>query len=1056
VQIALLGPLEVRDDNGTPVAVSGARLRDLIARLALAGGRPVNTAALVDAVWADEPPADAANALQTLVSRARRAIGDPGAIEQSAAGYRLVIAPDDVDACRFEGLVVEGRTAEALGLWRGPALTDIGTFAEADARRLHELRLDATVTHLTGEIDAGRAASHVAELETLTADHPLHEKLAGLLMRALATTGRQADALHAYEALRARLADELGVDPGPELQAVHLEVLRGEVPPARSTPARGRTNLRAALTSFVGREDEVARITKALDQYRLVTLVGPGGAGKTRLASEVASGLDSAPDGIWLAELASVTDPGDVPQAVLGSLGLREVQVLERRLDAAPGSARDALGRLLDTLVDKRALLILDNCEHLIEACARLAETLLAQCPELRVLTTSREPLGLFGEALQAVPPLGQPEPGASPTAALDYPAVRLFADRAAVVLPDFELDTSTVEPVIDIVRRLDGLPLAIELAAARLRTMPLIEVAARLDDRFRLLTGGSRTALPRHRTLRAVVEWSWDLLTDTERLLAERLAVYPAGVTTQSAAAVCVDGRIDDLDLPDLLGSLIDKSLLQRTELNRLRMLETIREYGLERLGDRGELADVRRWHADYFAELVERAQPHVISREQVPWIALLSAERDNILAGLRFRCDAGDADGALAIATGLGGFAMLMGNDVDAVGWIVDALTVPGATDRELIAVAHGIFAMASFFGGPEVPGGGVPPEPVDLAETVRTLGEIDFGRRPLGVLLRAAVAYFAGDRELADRYLAAGIASDDPWLRAAMLMFSASLAENEGDLAVMRETLPIALDEFRTLGERWGLGGTLRSLGQLRMYDGDLAGARAAYEEALELMEEMGSREDQSFLFMRLGEIAMRQGDTDGARAELDRARASAEQTGSSFEAAVAATMLAQIERLAGRPELARQLQSAAVGRLTAIAPAHPAHVHARAMIEAGNALQQLADGDRGGAAAAGRQALTSALASRDMPIVANVAVVLAAISAEPAPSEAATILGIAAALRGSADDTSPQLRELRGRLVAALGAAAFEAAFRAGRDLDKVAALERLSSDQVRRW
>ena len=428
VRVAILGPLEVHDDGGAAIAVAGARLRGLIARLALAGGQPVSTSALADAVWDCAPPADVANALQTLVSRARRALGGAATVEQSAAGYRLAVEPDDVDALRFERLVAEGAVAEALALWRGPALADAGDFAEPFARRLEELRLEATVTFLTREIDAGRAAARAGELEALVAEHPLHEQLTGLLMRALAAAGRQADALAAYEALRNRLADELGIDPGLQLRAVHLEVLRGEIAVAPAPRDRARTNLRAQLTSFVGRQDEVARVRKALDSYRLVTLVGPGGAGKTRLAAEVAAGVRDAatgavPDGIWLAELASVTDAADVPQAVLGSVGLRESRLLPDGTQRV--TSRDARTRLLEGLADAHALLVLDNCEHLIDACAHLADALLAHSPRLRIVATSREPLGITGESLFVVPPLDTD------------PAVRLFADRAAAVSPD-------------------------------------------------------------------------------------------------------------------------------------------------------------------------------------------------------------------------------------------------------------------------------------------------------------------------------------------------------------------------------------------------------------------------------------------------------------------------------------------------------------------------------------------------------------------------------------------------------------------------------------------
>jgi DNA-binding SARP family transcriptional activator len=354
VRVALLGPFEVQDDAGGYFLVAGTRLRSLVARLALAGGRPVSTSALAEAVWGDDLPGDVPNALQTLVSRARRALGGTAAVEQSAAGYRLAVTPEDVDALRFERLVAAGDVEDALGLWRGPALEDVGEFAASYALRLTDLRLDATVEWLARELGAGRAAAHVAELEALAASDPLDEKVTALLMRALAATGRQAEALAAYESLRTRLADELGIDPGEQLKAVHLEVLRGkiEAAPSVGNGVRGgrQVNLRAQLTSFVGREDEVSRVGTTLASYRLVTLVGPGGAGKTRLAAEVAaqvaaggadnlrSGADPgavvgaaaglAPDGVWMAELASVTDAADVPQAVLGSVGLREARIV--------------------------------------------------------------------------------------------------------------------------------------------------------------------------------------------------------------------------------------------------------------------------------------------------------------------------------------------------------------------------------------------------------------------------------------------------------------------------------------------------------------------------------------------------------------------------------------------------------------------------------------------------------------------------------------------------------------------------------------------------------
>jgi len=774
VRIAILGLLEVHDDDGAAVPVAGARLRGLIARLALAGGQPVSTGALAEAVWDFDPPADMANALQTLVSRARKTLGGAGTVEQSAAGYRLAARPDDVDALRFERLVAQGAVAEALALWRGPALADAGDFAEPFARRLAELRLEATVTLLTQEIEAGRAATRAGELEALVAEHPLHEKLTGLLMRTLAAAGRQADALAAYEVLRARLADELGIDPGPQLREVHLAVLRGEIAPAPAQAGPARTNLRAQLTSFVGRAAEVALVREALESYRLVTLVGPGGAGKTRLAAEVAAGVrdhanGAVTDGIWLAELASVTDAADVPQAVLGSVGLREARLLPDGSQRI--TSRDARTRLLEGLADARALLVLDNCEHLIDACAHLADALLAHSPRLRIVATSREPLGITGESLFVVPPLDTD------------PAVRLFADRASAVSPGFTLDARARPLVTDIVRRLDGLPLAIELAAARLRTLPLAEISQRLTDRFRLLTGGSRTALPRHRTLRAVVEWSWELLTPAERLLAERFSVFPAGAAPDAVAAVCADGEIAAVAADELLSSLVDKSLLQPlAEGRRLRMLETIREYGAERLAGRGEVGELRRRHAAYYSALMAEAAPRLLTRDQLRWLDVLRADKDNIVAALRYWCDTEEAEEAQRLAVSLSLLGLLLGNDADLAEWVRDALAVPGTVEPSLRAMAEALHVVTSALdlsAGGEAQDGTASLYP-DLAER---LDALDVGEYPLAGLLRPVYAVFVKDEERIRRYLGEARASRDPWLAAASLMMTAGMADNRG---------------------------------------------------------------------------------------------------------------------------------------------------------------------------------------------------------------------------------------------------------------------------------
>ena len=1017
------------------LAVAGARLRGLVARLALAGGRPVGTEALAEAVWDFAPPADVANALQTLVSRARRALGGATTVEQSPAGYRLAVAPDDVDAFRFERLVAEGAVAEALTLWRGPALADAGGFAAPFARRLEELRLDAAVTLLTREVDGG--AARIGEIEALVTGNPLHEKLTGLLMRALAAAGRQADALAAYEALRARLADELGIDPGPPLQAVHLEVLRGEAAVA-SGPAHARTNLRAQLTSFVGRQDEVARVRKSLERYRLVTLVGPGGAGKTRLAAEVAAVVrdDAAwpdgmwSDGIWIIELASVADAADVPQAVLNSVSLRESRLLPEGQQRI--TSRDPRTRLLEGLTDASALLVLDNCEHLIDTCAHLAETLLSRSPRLRIVATSREPLGITGESLFVVPPLDED------------PAVRLFADRAAAVSLDFELDSQTRPLVAAIVTRLDGLPLAIELAAARLRTLPLAEISVRLADRFRLLTGGSRTALPRHRTLRAVVEWSWELLTPAERLLASRFSVFPAGATGAAVAAVCADGDLAADTADELLSSLVDKSLLQPlADGTRLRMLETIREFGAEKLAGRAEVGELRRRHAGYYTALMREAAPRLLTRDQLSWLALVQADRDNIVAALRYWCDAQDADNALSLAVALSIMTLLLGAGEGTARWTGEALAVPGGADASLRTIAEVMHMLTSVT------------DPVESATATASPGltarldAIDIERYPVAGLMRPVYAVFVKDEERLRSYLDQARAARDEWLIAGAALMTASMAENYGNFDDMRVYATEAVMRFRALGERWGLSMSLRTIGNLATLDGDLDGAIAAFTEAGQLLTELGHNEDLSQVQLRLAEIAARQGDLARARELSAAARLSAESAGSPIERGIAAAWWAAFEAQWGDVGAARPHQAAAERYLARFASGHPAREHLQAMVAATGARIAIFDKDLRGAREQAVRAYRAAVGAGDMPLLALVSAVLAELAmALGQPERAAELLGAGAAVRGTRDPTDPTVLRLGPLLRAALGDDGYARVHQAGEALSRAEAIERL--------
>ncbi|GAB4003040.1 hypothetical protein GCM10029992_43150 [Glycomyces albus] len=569
-----------------------------------------------------------------------------------------------MDANRFERLAAEGRRAleagdraeaarllrRALALWSGEPLTALPDHTAA-ATRLNELHLAATEDRLTAELPDD-PAELIPELTGLAAAHPTRERLHALLIDALRLAGRQAEALAAFETIRERLADRLGADPGPGLRRAHLAALRPE-------PARPRGNLRLPLGGLIGREAERTRIAERLDQGRLVTLVGPGGVGKTRLAATVAAEAER-PGGVWMVELAPVADPGDVARAAAAALGLREV--------ARPG---DAVSRLVEALGAEPTLLVLDNCEHVIDAAADLAAVLLGRCRELTILATGREPLGITGELLVPVDPLDTES------------AATLFIERAKAVRPDFEPGG----PVAELCRRLDGLPLAVELAAARLRSMPLETMASKLDDRFALLCGGNRAALPRHQTMQAVVAWSWDLLADAERAAAERLAVFTGGFTAEAAEHVGAP-----------VESLVDKSLVQ-FDGDRYRMLETIREFVLARSGDPDR---DRAAHAAYFLDLAERAEPHLCAPEQLAWLARLVPERENLNAAVDFACESGDADTAVRLTAALAQFWAIQGEHDAAANRLRAALAVEGPAPEQARESAATTFLFHAIFAG------------------------------------------------------------------------------------------------------------------------------------------------------------------------------------------------------------------------------------------------------------------------------------------------------------------------------------------------------------------
>ncbi|MFF1487915.1 BTAD domain-containing putative transcriptional regulator [Streptomyces sp. NPDC058319] len=975
MQYRILGVTQAEDDRGAAVPVGGPRLRALLTALALRPGRVTAPGALIDEVWGEDPPQDAPAALQALVGRLRRTLGRD-AIRSETGGYRLAVAEDGVDLFAFEGLVRRGTAAlgrgdasaaarcldEALALWRGPALADLPD--RTAAARVDTLRLEAVRCRADARLRLGRAAEVVPELTELTVVHPYDESLHALLIRALRDTGRGADALAAYERARRALADGLGTDPGPGLRALHAGLLApaplssappapsGPVPaphaaptthpssatepphpahpvpltpavpltpvvpvvpaaPAIPDPARAG-NIRPRLTSFVGREPELAALRSDLRGARLVTLTGPGGSGKTRLAEEAVAGLPQA----WLVELAPLDRPEAVPGAVVSALGLRET-VLKTNDLVTPQD--DPLTLLVEYCAPRATLLVLDNCEHVIGAAAALAETLLTRCPGLTVLATSREPLGVPGELVRPVEPLAPDQ------------AHRLFAERAAAVRPDGAGVLDDKEAVAEICRRLDGLPLAIELAAARLRMLTPRQIADRLDDRFRLLTAGSRTVLPRQQTLRAVVDWSWDLLDEQERTMLREASVFAGGWDLAAAEAVCTGPAAG------LVGALVDKSLVIATPAAaeggggggmRYRMLETIHEYATERAAEvPGLRAAAEERHRAWVHALVTEADPQLRSAGQLTWIARLEAELDNIRAALDRALAAGNERASAELALGMGWFWWLRAYRWEAMEWVHRVLCLGVALDTGTPPAP--VRPFSSGLTPATAPG------TVDLVDALLNAPDGERGH-PLHALrmdLRMLHGFLSTETEAAEvvrdervlRYMArvrAAFADGGPhaarmpgllwplssyltntpddmrrildgaiancrayggdWEVGVLLMFRTHMVvDSPGNLNGVDEDLAELRRLSHRVGDRWMRAQVCSAAGEAAMARSRPAEARAEYEEALRLAHEVGAHAETPFLLARLAEISYRSGDRTGALATLDEASEAAER-------------------------------------------------------------------------------------------------------------------------------------------------------------------------------
>jgi predicted ATPase/DNA-binding SARP family transcriptional activator len=847
VRFGVLGPVAVWTEDGHPVRIPDSKVRALLADLLVHEGRLVSADRLVDDIWGDALPVNPGKTLQTRVWQLRRAMeeAEPGGRDLLVfrpPGYLLQISPDAVDMGQFELLTTRARSAndaaeraqlltEALALWRGPAFADFADagFARHAVLRLEEQRLAALEEQAEAQLVLG--VESAGELGELVAKYPLRERLRAVHMRALYSAGRQSEALSSYGELRELLAEEHGLDPGPDLVALHHAILNQTL-----SPAKPPTNLPAPVSSLIGRADAVNEVCTLLDASRLVTLTGSGGVGKTRLAAAVARQvMDGFPDGVWLAELASAT-PADLIDIVATALGIRDAHTV---------------GRLVNAVRARRFMLVLDNCEHLTEPVAELTRRFLAAVPGVTIIATSQEPLAVDGELLWQVPPLDEAS------------AVELFSARA----PGLVLDADNAEAVATICRRLDGIPLALELAATRVRVLGVRELASRLDNRFQVLAGGKRGAPARQQTLRAMIDWSWQLLTEAERIVLRRLSVHADGCTLDAAEQLCAGNGVHTKEILDLLARLVDRSLVAMTETAggpRYRLLESVAAYCHERLDEAAEFELMRQRHRRYYRELAERAEPCLRGARQKEWLRRLDAETANLRAALDDSAQNGDAETGLRLVNAMGWYWFLRGRlgearrSLDLV--LGFGTNTPARATAAAWRAAVGLLIRDSG-----------QPDPGDIS----ALADLGLRARIEWLLGFAQTGFGAIDENWADRSLSAFQAVGDRWGIAATLSLCAGHALGRADFTAARQLSQDSAALFGEVGDSWGQLKAGQVLAMLAEVGGDYDHAGRLHRDGLRTAEELGLWTEAAYELAGLGRIALLIGDY--ATAEELHARA-----------------------------------------------------------------------------------------------------------------------------------------------------------------------------------
>ncbi len=847
LEIQLFGGFEARVDGRPLPPLRSRREQWLLALLVLRQGRDTSRDWLAASLWPDNDMEQALFYLRKSLSNLRKALGEAAyrLLSPTPRAVRLDLTGAFVDVVSFDGALSravgssdsEAALREAVALYLGPLLPDCLEEWAAVERNHREQAYLAALESLAALCHEQRdSAATVRWLRLLVSSDPYRESAYCTMMRALYDRGDRAAIKQVYGELRLRLRQDLNINPSPETEALYGQVMQLErpvafLPATHSNSDEARRNLPVPLSDLIGREVEITAILDWMKRRRLMTLVGAGGVGKTRMAIAVAErALPRFDQGVRFVDLAPLSDPALALHATASALGVAEEQL------------RPLIDTLIEELKPHSLLLVLDNCEHLEDAPASIAHLLLSACPFLSIIATSRHALEVPGEQIFRVPSLQVPHAEfidieMDPHALMKYDAVRLLVDRAARVNSHFQLDGRNARAVVEICRKLDGIPLAIEMAAARLRSMSAGEIEARLSDRFRLLTTGNRGAMPRHQTLRAATDWSYDLLSSSEQALLCRMSVFAGGCDLERAGLVCMGDPLEDQDIGHTLASLSDKSLVATDEHNgatRYRLLETVRQYALDRLTEGGELHAWRDCHLASFLALAEEAEPHLVGREERVWQSRLETEHDNLRSALAWATDEGrQAESALRMCGAMLYFWLGRGYFVEGRNWC-----------RIALERANGGAKTAA------------------QAATLHCAGRLAY-----------AQCEYATARTLFEESLSISRERDDLRAVSQALNGLGIMTCDQGDFDASRSFHEQSLAIRREIGDPWTTSQTLNNLGVVASAQGDYSAARALLEESLSVRRRIGVQRGTSIVLLELGKVALEEGDFATAQTLLD---------------------------------------------------------------------------------------------------------------------------------------------------------------------------------------